>query len=151
MFDSIYCPALSYVPARTPSFWFFSLHCSRLWVNGGIELHSEAGWIVNDLKRCHMQSTIWPPGGRHSILKCSIFTHYRCFFLKSDKNSCVKTQTRFLLKLVVIGIYFGVFMQTLHSYSSKIYFVCVRLMLSYISPTSVTIKHVMSRATQIKL
>jgi len=34
-----------------------------------------------------MQSTIWPPGGRHSILKCSIFTHCRCFFSKADKNS----------------------------------------------------------------
>lgn len=102
---------------------FFSrLHCSRLWVNGGVELHSEAGWIVNELKRCHMQSAVWPPGGRHGILKCSIVTHYRCFFFifKADKNSCVKSTTNpFLLKLVIIGIYFGTFMQILYSPSSK--------------------------------
>lgn len=156
----MYCNKQQFVFHSIPLLWamcllglhplFFSLHCLRLWVNGGVELHSEAGWIVNDLKRCHMQSTIWPPGGRHSILKYSIFTHYRCFFLFFFIHVSKALQTCFLFKLVVIGIYVGTFMQTLYSYFSKIFF-CVTLTLSYISPVISPVSHVMSRATQIKL
>lgn len=74
--------------ALTPCF-VFSLHCLRLWVNGGAELHSEAAWIVNDLKRCHMRrvltelnlATWWQ--SQHT----ETHTHYRWFLSVSETLS----------------------------------------------------------------
>ncbi len=98
-----------------------------------------------------MQSAVWPPGGRHGILKCSIVTHYRCL-LKANKNSCVNSTTNpFSTQTGGNWDIFWYFHADFIFVFFKEKLFCVMLMLSYITLSSGTIKHVMSRATLIKL